>query len=39
MFGIALLGPADVFGDDEAVVTICSTPESTTKKKHHSIAY
>jgi hypothetical protein len=39
MFGVPLLGPADIFCDNEAVVTNCSTPESTIKKKHHSIAY
>jgi hypothetical protein len=39
MFGVPLLGPADIFCDNEAVVINCSTPESTIKKKHHSIAY
>jgi hypothetical protein len=39
MFGVPLLGPADIFCDNEAVVTNCSTPESTIKKKHHGIAY
>jgi hypothetical protein len=38
-FGEPLLGPADIFCDNEAVVTNCSTPESTIKEKHHSIAY
>jgi hypothetical protein len=39
MFGVPLLRPADIFCDNEAVMTNCSTPESTIKKKHHSIAY
>jgi hypothetical protein len=39
MFGVPLLGPVDIFCDNEAVVINCSTPESTIKKKHHSIAY
>ena len=36
MFGI---GPTDVFCDNEAVTKNCGIPESTLKKKHHSIAY
>lgn len=39
MFRIPLEGPTDVHCDDEAVVLNCSTPESTLKKKHHSIGY
>lgn len=39
MFGIPIDGPADVFCDNEAVTKNCSIPESTLKKKHHSIAY
>jgi len=39
MFGVPIMGPADIYCDNEAVVTNCSTPESTIKKKHHSIAY
>jgi hypothetical protein len=39
MFGVPLVGPADIFCDNEAVVTNCTTPESTIKKKHHSIGY
>jgi hypothetical protein len=39
MFGVPLLGPADIFCDNESVVINCSTPESTIKKKYHSIAY
>lgn len=39
MFGIPLHGPANVFCDNASVVTNASQPESTVKKKHHSIAY
>jgi hypothetical protein len=39
MFGIPIDGAANIFCDNEAVVKNCSTPESTLKKKHHSIAY
>jgi hypothetical protein len=39
MFGVPLVGPAEVFCDNEAVTKNCTTPESTIKKKHHSIAY
>ena len=39
MFGVPIDGPADIFCDNEAVTKNCSTPESTLKKKHHSIAY
>ena len=39
MFGIPIDGPANVFCNNKAVVKNCSTPESTLKKKHHSIAY
>jgi hypothetical protein len=39
MFGIPLIGPALVFGDNESVVKNASIPESTLKKKHHSISY
>jgi hypothetical protein len=39
MFGVPLHWPADIFCDNEAVVTSCSTPESTIKKKHDSTAY
>ena len=39
MFGVPLDGPANVFGDHQSVVTNVSTPESTLKKKHNSIAY
>lgn len=39
MFGIEIEGPTDLFCDNEAVVKNCSNPESSLKKKHHSIAY
>ena len=39
MFGVELTGPTDIFCDNEAVFKNCSTPESTLKKKHHSISY
>lgn len=39
MFGVPLVGPADIFCDNEAVTKNCSIPESQLKKKHHSIAY
>ena len=39
MFGVPVEGPTNIFCDNEAVVKNCSTPESTLKKKHHSIAY
>jgi hypothetical protein len=39
MFGVPIDGPANVFCDNEAVYKNCSIPESTLKKKHHSIAY
>ena len=39
MFGIPIDGPANVYCDNEAVYKNTSIPESTLKKKHHSIAY
>jgi hypothetical protein len=39
MFGVPLIGPADIFCDNEAVTMNCSIPESTIKKKHLSIGY
>lgn len=39
MFGVPLEGPANVFCDNASVVMNSSNPESTVKKKHHSIAY
>ena len=39
MMGIPLDGPANVFCDNNSVVTNSSYPESTLKKKHISICY
>jgi hypothetical protein len=39
MFGVPIEGPTNIFCDNEAVFKNCSIPESTLKKKHHSIAY
>ena len=39
MFGIPIDGASNVFCDNEAVYKNTSLPESTLKKKHHSIAY
>ena len=39
MFGVPLTGPTNIFCDNEAVYKNTSLPESTLKKKHHSIAY
>ena len=39
MLGVPIEGPANVFCDNNAVVQNTIVPESTLKKKHHSIAY
>ena len=39
MFGVPIEGPTNIHCDNEAVCRKFSTPESTLKKKHHSIAY
>ena len=39
MFGVPIDGAANVYCDNEAVYENTSMPESTLKKKHHSIAY
>jgi hypothetical protein len=39
MMGIPLMGPANVFCDNESVVKSSTRPESTLKKKHVSICY
>jgi len=39
MLGIPLLGPANVFCDNQSVVLQTTLPSSTLKKKHNSIAY
>jgi hypothetical protein len=38
-FGIPILGPANVYGDNGAVIKNTSIPESTLNKKHNSINY
>ena len=38
MFGVPVMGPTNIYCDNEAVAKNCSIPESTSKKKHHSIA-
>jgi hypothetical protein len=39
MFGVPLVGPANMFCDNNGVVVNCTTPESMLKKKHNAIAY
>eukprot|EP00557_Chaetoceros_sp_GSL56_P007431 CAMPEP_0176495028 /NCGR_PEP_ID=MMETSP0200_2-20121128/10431_1 /TAXON_ID=947934 /ORGANISM="Chaetoceros sp., Strain GSL56" /LENGTH=100 /DNA_ID=CAMNT_0017892865 /DNA_START=116 /DNA_END=418 /DNA_ORIENTATION=- len=39
MFGIPIDGPAQVYGDNNSVILNSSVPESTLKKKHHSVNY
>ena len=39
MFGIPIDSPANVYCDNEAVYKNTVIPESTLKRKHHSIAY
>jgi len=39
MFGIPIEEATNIFCDNEAVTKNCSIPESTLKKKHHSICY
>ena len=39
MFGVPIDGPTNIFCDNEAVTKNLTLPESTLKKKHHSIAY
>ena len=39
MFGVPLDGPTTIFGDNEAVVKSTTSPESTLKKKHVSVAW
>ena len=39
MFGVPVDGPTNIYCDNEAVFKSCSMPESTLKKKHHSIAW
>ena len=39
MFGVPIGRPCSVFCDSEAVYKNTELPESTLRKKHHSIAY
>ena len=39
MFGVPIEGPTNIFCNNKAVYKNCSIPESTLRKKHHSIAY
>ena len=39
MFGVPIDGPTNIFCDNEAVYKNTTLPDSTLKKKHHSIAY
>jgi hypothetical protein len=39
MMGIPLLGPANVYCDNESVFKNGAYPESSLKKKHNAIAY
>ena len=39
MFSIPVEGPPDFYCDNEAATKNIKIPESTLKKKHHSIAY
>ena len=39
MLGIPLAGPANVFCDNQSVVTNASIPSSMLKKKHNAISY
>ena len=39
MLGVPIDGPASIFCDNKAVYQNTVIPQSTLKKKHHSIAY
>jgi hypothetical protein len=39
MFGIDIMGPTNVFGDNKSVITNSTIPESTLSRKHNSICY
>ena len=39
MFGVPLTGPANIFCDNQTVYSNTVAPESTLKKRHHSISY
>jgi hypothetical protein len=36
MFGVPLIGPADIFCDNGVMTMDCSTLESTMEEKHHN---
>ncbi len=39
MFGLPIDGPTNMYCDNGSIVTNCTKPESTLKKKHNAIAY
>ena len=39
MFGVTIDGPADVFCDNQSVVTTVSIPSYVLNKKHNYICY
>jgi hypothetical protein len=39
MMGVQVIGPTNVFCDNESVVKNSTKPESTLKKKHNAIVY
>jgi len=39
MFGIPILGPANVYCDNQSVVNNATLPESVLSKKHNQICY
>ena len=39
MFGVPLDGPANVFGDNQSIISNATIPESPLKKKHVAICY
>ena len=39
MMGVPLDGPANLFGDNDSVITNATVPSSTLKKKHNAICY
>ena len=39
MFGVPIVGPTDVFCDNESITKNASVPESVLNKKHNSICY
>jgi hypothetical protein len=39
MFGVPINGPANIYCDNNSIVTNASSPQSTLNKKHNAIAY